>query len=165
MSAAMGAETDVASAAAEDKRCVTVMFWSCTVKEASRFIEIAKISISNVRKPSSLKVVIRHAMGAEEEFETNEKSSEATIPCHTYVRYSVAASLIDSYRCRFVRLMDPGAKIEAEARVEIQVVRLEKKDNTEQEETVPLMIPISVVEDKHEVTFSLGEHMHLAINV
>ena len=61
--------------------------------------------------------------------------------------------------------MDPGAKIEAEARVEIQVVRLEKKDNTEQEEAVPLIIPISVVEDKHEVTFSIGEHMHLAINI
>ena len=61
-----------------------------------RFIEVLGFSISDSRRASKFKVVIRHAAssgdgdekGAEETFVSEGKASEVTIPCETYVEVS-----------------------------------------------------------------------------
>lgn len=48
-----------------------------------RFVEVSEIYIQDERRESRFRVVIKHATGAQETFESKKKSRNARIPCQT----------------------------------------------------------------------------------
>ncbi|KZT03681.1 WD40 repeat-like protein [Laetiporus sulphureus 93-53] len=51
----------------------------------TRYIELKEVKISDYRRASKFRVIIKHQSGAQEVFETAEKSSDAVVDCDTFV--------------------------------------------------------------------------------
>ena len=64
--------------------------WLCSIPHGRteknarfRFIEVSEAIVSDERRESRFRIVIKHATGASETFESGRRAKQATIPCHT----------------------------------------------------------------------------------